>query len=505
MSRLGPRLLGAIVLASTCLALLATGIQIYLDYARDLSEIDSEFQQIEISYLNSVANSLWSFDRNQTQLQLEGLVKMRDVQFAEVRGNAGERFAAGSLKPGASRLQRQYSLYTPGPSRRPIGMLSVSVGLDGVYRRLIDRTLVILATQTTKTFFIALFILFIVSHWVTRHLADMARHARELSVDKLAQPLALRRRAHGAPDELDEVVTALNDTSRTLGDELARRADAERRLKEHLEHLEELVAQRTDELRVAKERAEVASQAKSVFLASMSHELRTPLNAILGYAQLLPMSSQLDERQLRGLNIIRSSGEHLLALITDILDLAKIEAGKLELVSGEVSLATLIHSIADMMSVRAEEKNLRFVVDVAPDLPRTVRADEKRLRQVLLNLLSNAVKFTDRGEVRLSVQPVRDGGADGVARLSFAVHDTGVGIAPAQLHQLFQRFEQAGSATQRMDGTGLGLAISRQLVQLMGGEIQVDSTPGMGSRFGFVVAFPLIDAASSTGATASAA
>ncbi|HEU0202685.1 MAG TPA: ATP-binding protein, partial [Burkholderiaceae bacterium] len=254
------------------------------------------------------------------------------------------------------------------------------------------------------------------------------------------------------------------------------------------------LAQMVEHLAVMRDQAAEASRAKSAFLTSMSHELRTPLNAILGYAQLLKWDEELSEKQLNGLNTIESSGQHLLTLIDEILDLSKIEAGKAELQPVPVTLQPFLQGIVDIVRVRAEQKGLAFVFETQ-GLPETVSIDEKQLRQVLLNLLGNAIKFTDRGEVSLRVRAVAEGAPNGRAPLlRFEVQDSGIGIAAADLQTLFQPFQQVGDYERRRGGTGLGLAISRQLVRLVGGDIQVESQPGKGSTFSFELRAPLADA-----------
>lgn len=235
---------------------------------------------------------------------------------------------------------------------------------------------------------------------------------------------------------------------------------------------------------------ESASQAKSRFLAHMSHELRGPLNAILGYAQVL-RAGELSNSQNVAARTIQQSGDHLLMLIEDILDLSKIEAGKLELAPRPVATRTLILAVADMVSVRAKQKGVAFEWRVAPDVPQGVIVDDKCLRQVLLNLLGNAIKFTSRGEVALEVGLLaRDAGE---AELRFEVRDTGTGIAEADLERIFEPFEQAGDAAHRPGGTGLGLSISRRIVEMMGGTLTVDSIVGVGSRFTIAVPLPIAD------------
>jgi signal transduction histidine kinase/DNA-binding NarL/FixJ family response regulator len=247
--------------------------------------------------------------------------------------------------------------------------------------------------------------------------------------------------------------------------------------------LEVQVDERTKELREtlvelerSKEAAEAANRAKSVFLANMSHELRTPLNAILGFAQLLERDANMTLNQRENLEIINQSGEHLLGLINEVLDLSKIEAGRMRLHEGSFDLHRLLDGLEEMFRLRAERKGLLLRLERATDVPRYVWMDEGKLRQVLMNLLGNAVKFTEAGAVTLRVEavPLGEQMAEGF-HLIFEVEDTGPGIDAAELETLFVPFEQTTSGSQSQEGTGLGLAISRQYARLMDGDLSVTS------------------------------
>ncbi|MBB3209225.1 PAS domain S-box-containing protein [Rhodopirellula rubra] len=238
--------------------------------------------------------------------------------------------------------------------------------------------------------------------------------------------------------------------------------------------------EREQELEVAKREADAASRAKSDFLANMSHEIRSPMAAILGYADLIQPSSPGDAEMIE---TIRQNGRFLLSLINDILDLSRIEAGKMDLDLLEFSPIELVESVASLMSVRAAEKSLDFLTEYETPIPSTIKSDPLRIRQILINLVGNAIKFTDAGQVRLVTRYERS-----LAQLSFAVIDTGVGIDAENQKRLFQNFEQAdNSIVRQYGGSGLGLSISKQLAEMLGGDIEMTSSPNQGSTFRLIL------------------
>jgi two-component system sensor histidine kinase/response regulator len=361
-----------------------------------------------------------------------------------------------------------------------IGELHVVANISDTWRDLLA-FLAGLALLSAGALFMAVLIGRRFHPFLTDPILDLADTAERISREK---NYALRA-AKSSNDEVGRLIESFN----AMLSEIQKRDD---QLAQHREDLEKQVEARTAELRESMEAARAASRAKSQFLATMSHEIRTPMNGVLGMTELL-LDSGLSATQRRYGETIHQSGESLLSIINDILDFSKIEAGRMELESIVYSPGQLLYEVADLLTRQAGAKGLELICATSPGTPKWVYGDPNRVRQILTNLVGNAIKFTERGEIVLSLEPAlaTDGGEP---LIKFSVRDSGIGIEPEAVARLFQAFTQAdNSHARRFGGTGLGLAIAKELSHLMGGDIDVASTPGEGSTFSFTLRAPIAD------------
>ena len=322
--------------------------------------------------------------------------------------------------------------------------------------------------------------------------ATYASLHRALATNEIWRGEFINRRRDGSTFEVLAIISPVRQPDGrvshflSIEEDISEKKGIQAELERHRQHLETLVAERTIQLRQATEEAESASRAKSAFLANMSHEIRTPMNAIMGLTHLARRDPDTSPAQQQRLAKVDTATRHLLTIINDILDISKIEAGKLLLEHSDFNLARLLAGACDLVAERAAAKELPLSCSIDPALPRRLRGDPLRIQQILVNFLSNAVKFTSRGSISLAVHLLGQD-AHGYS-VRFAVHDTGIGILPEVQARLFSPFEQADtSTTRRFGGTGLGLAISSRLTRAMGGDIDVDSRPGEGTTFWFAL------------------
>ena len=485
-SGIARRLITYMIIFSGFITVLITGFQLLWDYKKDVGIINEQLEQITQVNLKTLSASLWAVDNQELKTHLEGILKIRDIQFLEITENNTALITLGT-KQTENVISRKYPMfYSQRGQEVQIGTLFVVASLNGVYQRLIDKVWVILISNGIKTFLVATFMLILFYRLNTRHLIRIAHFTNELNTENLGEQLFLERKINSKTkqDELDLVVNSFNQMQLNIKDSFSALSRSELRsfkltqeLQQHKKNLEVIIKERTSSLITARNEAESASTAKSEFLSRMSHELRTPLNAILGFSQILQLDSdRMPEIQKGNIQEILDAGHHLLKLINEVLDLARIESGKLEISIEEVLIEDVIRLCLPLIKNQADSRYIN-IIDNISDKSFSIHADFTRLKQVLLNLLSNAVKYNkDKGSITI------DGEIIDEKRLRICITDTGVGLPKSDIDKLFTSFERLNT-TENIEGTGIGLVITKHLVELMNGTIGITSTPNKSTTF----------------------
>jgi len=484
---IGLRLLAYIFLFSTVVTLIATVIQLYVDYRRDVGAIEQRMQEIERTSLDSIAGSLWNVDTGELHLQLEGLQRLPDMQMVELRetGSVDKPLVirVGLPQDGAV-IGRDFPLFHGvGGQRQQIGQLRVEASLSSVYNRLWDTAVFILLSQGVKTFLVSMFTLYLVYRLVTRHLISIAAYLDRYDLRQPAPKLELSRRKPMSTDELDRMVNAfnvmceglqgaygeLNHVNKELQDDIRARLRAEDEVR-HLNSVLELrVRQRTAEL-------EAANKELGSFTYSVSHDLRAPLRRIEGFGQILAdeYAGNLDERGLHYIRRIRAGANDMGEMIDSFLKLSRSTRG--ELAVETVNLSSLAADTVEQLREKDPERQVS--VEIQSDV--TVQGDRRLLRVVLENLLDNAWKYSRKADKPM----IAFGATQDAGGTVFFVRDNGVGFDMANVSRLFTPFNRLHKA-EEFEGSGIGLATVQRILARHGGRVWATAAPGRGATFHF--------------------
>ena len=484
---IGLRLLAYIFLFSTVVTLIATVIQLYVDYRRDVGAIEQRMQEIERTSLDSIAGSLWNVDTGELHLQLEGLQRLPDMQMVELRetGSVDKPLVirVGLPQDGAV-MGRDFPLFHGvGGQRQQIGQLRVEASLSSVYNRLWDTAVFILLSQGVKTFLVSMFTLYLVYRLVTRHLISIAAYLDRYDLRQPAPKLELSRRKPMSTDELDRMVNAfnvmceglqgaygeLNHVNKELQDDIRARLRAEDEVR-HLNSVLELrVRQRTAEL-------EAANKELGSFTYSVSHDLRAPLRRIEGFGQILAdeYAGNLDERGLHYIRRIRAGANDMGEMIDSFLKLSRSTRG--ELAVETVNLSSLAADTVEQLREKDPERQVS--VEIQSDV--TVQGDRRLLRVVLENLLDNAWKYSRKADKPM----IAFGATQDAGGTVFFVRDNGVGFDMANVSRLFTPFNRLHKA-EEFEGSGIGLATVQRILARHGGRVWATAAPGRGATFHF--------------------